>query len=71
MICGVRSPFSAKDTNAWNYTSVRIGEKNVLLVPEFRRYGVIPHLEQKTTMWHVGLHLQYLPSSRTCHYTLI
>jgi hypothetical protein len=58
MIC--ESPFSAKSA------TIRIGEKNVLLVPEVRRFGVIFHLEQKPIKWHVGLNLHYLQSLRMC-----
>ena len=42
IMCGVRSRFSVEGTNVWNYTSIWSGGKNVLLVPEVRRFGVIP-----------------------------
>jgi hypothetical protein len=41
-MCGVRSPFSVEGTNVWNYTSIWSGGKNALLVPDVRRFGVIP-----------------------------
>ena len=40
-MCEVRSPFSAEGTKVWNYNSIWSRGKNVLLVPEVRRFGVI------------------------------
>ena len=57
-MCGVRSPFSAEDTNLWNYTSILNGGKNFLLVPEVRRFGVIPSFraETKNVSYTLPLH---------------
>jgi len=57
-MCGVRSPFSAEGTKVWNYNSIWSGGKNVLLVPEVRRFGVVPSFiaEAKNVLCTPPLH---------------
>ena len=56
-MCGVRSPFSAEDTNVWNYNSICRGGKNVLLVPEVRGFGGIPSFTAQAKNVACAVHL--------------
>jgi len=50
-MCGVLPPFSAEGTEVWNYNSIWSGGKNVVSVPEVRRFGVTPPFMPRSTTY--------------------
>jgi hypothetical protein len=64
MMCGVRPPFSAEGTNVLNYTSMWIGGKSFLLVPDVRRFRA----EVKNVACTPPLHAKI---NNVCKYTSI